>query len=70
MNNLVVVKAVSKQENHKNKKKNPTDSTNGGERKEEWGPSFGQKSEDRSAETKQEVTHKGRYILDVTVANT
>lgn len=63
MNNLVVVKAVTEQENRKNKKKNPTDSTNGGGRKEE------QKPEDRSAETKQEVTHKGSYILDATVAD-
>ena len=64
MNSVVVVKAVTEQERRKNKKKKTTDDdTKGGGTKEE------QKPEENSTEAKDEVTHKGGYILDATVAD-
>lgn len=64
MNNVVVVKAVIEQQGRrKNKKKKPTDNTKSGGTKEE------QKPEDNTTEAKDEVTHKGGYILDATVAD-
>jgi len=68
MNNVVVVKAVTEQENRKREKKKPNDGIKSGETKEE------QKPEDNTAEgntieAKEEVTHKGGYVLDATVAD-
>lgn len=65
MNNVVVVKAVTEQENRKKgkKKKKPTNNTKSGGTKEE------QKPEYNTSEAKEEVTHKGGYVLDATVAD-
>lgn len=68
MNSVVVVKAVSEQERRKNKNKKPTDDTKGSGTKEEEKPKDNT-VKDNTAEAKEEVTHKGGYILDATVAD-
>ncbi|MDP2366120.1 MAG: IS5 family transposase [Ignavibacteria bacterium] len=74
MNSVVVVKAVTEQENRKkekgkeNKKKKPTDDTEGGGTKGEEKPEDNT-VKDNTVKAKEEVTHKGGYILDATVAD-
>jgi hypothetical protein len=66
MNNVLVVKAVTERENRKKKK--PTDGTKSGETKEAQKPKDNTVKDNRT-EAKDEVTHKGGYVLDATVAD-
>lgn len=64
MNNIVVVKAITEQEQHKKKKIKPMGGTKGGTPEGEPKP-----NEDTSADAQNDVTHKGGYVLDATVAD-
>jgi hypothetical protein len=64
MNNVVVVKAITEEEQRKKKKKKPTSGTKCGRPEGEPKP-----EEDRLADAQNEITHKGGYVLDATVAD-